>query len=281
VRQEDRARFDRALRRARAAAYREGEFVGQESFMRTGEILTLARRAGVEPGVTVLDVCCGVAGPGRLVARETGCAYLGVDASAEAVAIARARAVGLDCRFEVGTVPPLPAGRFDVVLLLETLLAFADKDALLRQVSAALEDGGRFAFTVEEGEVLTGPERAAMPDADTVWPVPLPELLDSLERAGLQVRWQDELSARHLEMVDTLTESFAADEQFIVEHVGPRAFDELLAAHRLWGDWLRRGRVRKFALVAEKVRAPRAGDTDNRGAKTAPTGHFAHLAGRT
>jgi|BarGraNGADG00212_1021973.scaffolds.fasta_scaffold84528_2 hypothetical protein len=28
--------------------------------------------------------------------------------------------------------------------------------------------------------------------------------------------------------------------------------DELLAAHRLWSDWLREGRVRKIAFVAEK-----------------------------
>jgi hypothetical protein len=27
---------------------------------------------------------------------------------------------------------------------------------------------------------------------------------------------------------------------------------ELIAAHELWSDWLGRGRVRKFALVAEK-----------------------------
>ena len=27
---------------------------------------------------------------------------------------------------------------------------------------------------------------------------------------------------------------------------------ELLAAHQLWSDWLAAGRVRKFALVAEK-----------------------------
>jgi hypothetical protein len=27
--------------------------------------------------------------------------------------------------------------------------------------------------------------------------------------------------------------------------------EELLAAHRLWSDWLREGRVRKIAFVAE------------------------------
>ena len=73
-------------------------------------------------------------------------------------------------------MPPLPDGRFDVVLLLETMLAFPDKAALLAEVARVLEPGGRFAFTVEEGRPLTAGERARMPDADTVWLV---------ERAGV------------------------------------------------------------------------------------------------
>ena len=65
MKQDQRAPFVEALERARLSAYAPGEFVGQESFMRSAEILDLGRRAGVGPGVTVLDLCCGVAGPGR------------------------------------------------------------------------------------------------------------------------------------------------------------------------------------------------------------------------
>ena len=253
MRQDERAPFDLALQRARPAAYPPGEFVGQESFMRASEILSLAGRAGIAPGVSVLDLCCGVAGPGRLVARELGCTYLGVDESPSAIGIARARAGDLPCRFEVRRIPPVPAGRFDVVLLLETLLAFRDKDALLRQVSSALEPGGRFAFTLEEGHPLTPAERDAMPDAETVWLTPLPDVVASCERVGLSVRWHEECSDSHLEVVDSLTDAFAAEVPGIASHVGVRAVDDLLAAHRLWSDWLRGGRVRKFAVVAEKV----------------------------
>ena len=35
--------------------------------------------------------------------------------------------------------------------------------------------------------------------------------------------------------------------------IGDQALEELLRAHQLWSDWLRSGRVRKIALVAEKV----------------------------
>lgn len=253
--QDDRVALDAALHDARVAAYPPGEYVGQESFMSAGEIRRLADRAGIGRAVSVLDLCCGVAGPGRLLTAELGCAYLGVDSDAGAVGLARRLAGGLPCRFEVGRVPPLPDGRFDVVLLLETLLAFADKEGLLRAVSSVLRPGGRFAFTVEEGRPLTAAERTVMPDADTVWLVPLPELLHCLERVGLRVRWMEECSASHRAAATALAEAFLADRPAIGARAGGRApdrVDDLVTGHRLWSDWLGSGRARKFALVAEK-----------------------------
>ena len=253
MRQDVRAPFDDALRRARISAFGPGEFVDQEGFMRAREILALAVEAGVGPGVSVLDLCCGVAGPGRLVTRELGCEYTGVDYSADAVDIARERAGDLPCRFEVSRVPPVPQGPFDVVLLLETMLAFPDKESLLREVSSALRPGGRFAFTLEEGRPLDEGERERMPDADTVWPVPLADMLAYLERAGLRVRWRGECTRTHRATVDSVTRALVAEEPRIAARLGRRPLDELLAAHRLWSDWLRVGRVRKFAFVTEKT----------------------------
>ena len=221
--------------------------------MTAGEIRVLAAQAGIGPGVTVLDLCCGVAGPGRFLTRELGCAYLGVDASASAVAIARERADGLPCRFETAQVPPLPEGSFDVVLLLETMLAFEDKDALVREIAAALRPGGRLAFTLEEGAPLTTAERAAMPDADTVWLTRLDEIVGSLERAGLVVTWQEDHSRAHRATARSLADAFAEDAENITAQIGQRAVDDLLAAHRLWIKWLDEGRVRKLALVAERA----------------------------
>jgi SAM-dependent methyltransferase len=252
MRQDDRAPFDRALHRARVAAFPPGEFVGQESFMTAGEIRALGVQAGIGPGVAVLDLCCGIAGPGRFIARELGCGYVGVDASAGAVAIARDRARDLPCRFVVARIPPLPAGPHDVVLLLETLLAFEDKDALVREIFPALLGGGRFAFTLEEGAPLTPAERAAMPDADTVWLTPLGEMTAILERAGFAVTWQEDHSRAHRETAHALHDAFAADAEAIAAQVGRRALDELLAAHALWVRWLDAGRVRKLALVAQR-----------------------------
>src|SRR3954464_8599807 len=92
MKQDDRAPFVAGLRHARESAYPPDEFVEQESFMRAGEIRALAVQAGIAPGVSVLDLCCGVAGPGRFIAQELDCTYLGVDLSSSAIDIARERA---------------------------------------------------------------------------------------------------------------------------------------------------------------------------------------------
>jgi SAM-dependent methyltransferase len=252
MRQDERAPFVEALQRARVSAYAPGEFVGQESVMGAGEILALAEKAGIARGVSVLDLCCGVAGPGRFITQELGCSYLGVDLSSSAIEIARERVGDLPCRFEVTQIPPIPRGPFDVVLLLETMLAFPDKEPLLREISWSLTPGGRFAFTIEEGLPLTESERECMPDADTVWLTPLTELLATLARAGLVVRWQADHSRAHRAVADALLAAFTADATAIAAQIGRSALDELLAAHRLWSDWLRDGRVRKLAIVASR-----------------------------
>jgi SAM-dependent methyltransferase len=241
-----------ALGRAQATAYPAGEYVGQESFMRAAEIRRLSRQARVGPGVPVLDLCCGVAGPGRMITAESGCRYLGVDQSASALATARQLAGELPCRFEQAHLPPLPEGRFEVVLLLETMLAFPDKEALVGEVARTLEPGGRFAFTVEEGRPLIRQEQARMPAADTVWPVELAKLTDVLRKAGLAVTWQQESSSAHHAVAAALLRCYRADSAQIAGQIGERATAELITAHELWNDWLGSGRVRKFAMVAEK-----------------------------
>ena len=220
--------------------------------MRAAEVRRLAHQAGVGPGVPVLDLCCGVAGPGRMITAESGCRYLGVDHSASALATARQLAGNLPCRFEQAHLPPLPEGRFEVVLLLETMLAFPDKEALVGEVARVLEPGMRFAFTVEEGRPLTQQERARMPGADTVWPVELAKVTGLLRNAGLAVTWQQEYSSAHHAVATALLRCYRADSAQIADQIGEQATAELITAHQLWSDWLGSGRVRKFAMVAEK-----------------------------
>src|SRR6202046_1142418 len=229
MRQDQRAPLLTALERARATAYPAAQYVGQESFMQAGEVRKLAHQARVGPGVSMLDLCCGV-----------GCPYLGVDCSASALATARELAGNLPCRFEQAHLPPLPEGRFEVVLLLETMLAFPNKDAFVGEVARVLEPGGRFAFTVEEGRPLTQQERARMPGADTVWPIELAELTAVLGNAGLTVIWREEHSSSHHAMATALLRSYRADSPQIAGEIGTQATADLITAHQLWSDWLRR-----------------------------------------
>lgn len=251
--QDDRRSLVEALQPAQQAIFGPGEYVGQESFLRASEIRVLAERAGIQAGVSVLDLCCGVAGPGRYLTRELGCDYLGVDSSEDAIAIAAERARGLPCRFEVARVPPLPPCSFDAVLLLETMLAFRDKQALLEEVARALPTGGRFAFTLEEGAPLTVAEQARMPASDTVWLTPLDEMHRLLEQAGLAVHWETDWSESHRAVAAALADAYSADSAAIASRIPSWTLDELLAAHRLWSEWLGSGRVRKFALIAERL----------------------------
>ena len=250
--------LDQALWQARRAAFPPGEFVGQESFVTARQVRTLAGHGGIGAGTRVLDLCCGVAGPGLLLVGERHCRYLGVDADARAIAWARDRAAewGMRADFDVATVPPVPAGRFDVVLLLETLLAFRAKEALLSGVASALDRGGRFVFTVEEGSPLSAVERDRMPGSDTVWPVTLPALGSALDHAGLRTVWQEDWTSGHADTARALAACYA--DLLVTVPPGPdrEAVATLVDSHRIWEEWLRAGRIRKLAVVAERVTQP-------------------------
>ena len=91
-----------------------------------------------------------------------------------------------------------------------------------------------------------------MPAADTVWPIELAELTGVLRDAGLAVTWRQEYSSSHHAMATALLRCYRADSPQIADQIGEQAIADLITAHQLWSDWLGSGRVRKFAMVAEK-----------------------------
>ncbi len=144
----------------------------------------------------------------------------------------------------------MPPGPCEVVLLLETMLAFAEKAPLLRGIAGALAPGGRFACTLEAGVPLTDPERERMPGADTVWLTPLETMRAMLLEVGLTVRWEDDLTSAHRDVAASLLRAYEQGSASIRAEIGGAETDALLTAHAVWVDWLSSGRVRKFALVA-------------------------------
>ena len=113
----------------------------------------LAERAGLAPGVRLLDICCGLGGPARYMARKYGVEVVGIDLNrSRAPGAARLTAmVGLSeqARFLRGDATRLPfaAASFDAAVAQEAFLHIPDKAALFEGCRRALRAGGRLAFT--------------------------------------------------------------------------------------------------------------------------------------
>jgi SAM-dependent methyltransferase len=166
---------------------------------------TYARHAGFVPalgaplvdrldpraGERILDLGCGD-GTLTLEIIARGATVVGIDASAEMVAAARAR--GIDARQERAEQLPF-AGEFDAVFSNAVLHWIRDADAVARSVARALKPGGRFvgefgghtniaAITVALRAVL--PKYGIAAPAD--WYYPTPDAYRGvLSRAGFTV----------------------------------------------------------------------------------------------
>jgi sarcosine/dimethylglycine N-methyltransferase len=246
--------YVQALERAKLAAFRPGQYVGQESFMEADEIVDLARSASVDRSTGLLDLCCGVAGPGLHIASQTGCSLTGVDRDPGAIDTARQRAreAGLSAEFLVSTVPPKLARRYDAVMIMETLLAFRDKRTLLTSVRGLLRADGTFFMTLEEGCPLTEQEAADMPYSDTVWLISLEEMLSLLQETGFHIESVSDHTERHQKVAESLFLQYRGLSEEIARQVGEKTCRNLVRSTQLWSDWLSKKRVRKFALVATR-----------------------------
>lgn len=123
------------------------------------------RQAGVRPGMRVLDVGCGPGDVSFLAARLVGSAgaVLGVDAAAEIIEVARARAAeqGLSwVRFEQTTIADIALDEpVDAVVGRLILMHLPDPVSALRQLAALVRPGGVIAFCETDiGAVRSVPE---------------------------------------------------------------------------------------------------------------------------
>ncbi len=112
----------------------------------------LADRAGVMPGLKVLDVGSGLGGSVRYLAAERECYATGVDLTQEYidVSFALAELVGLKGRvdFRQGSALDLPFddGTFDLVWTQHTQMNIEDKNKFYSEMARVLKPGGRLAF---------------------------------------------------------------------------------------------------------------------------------------
>ncbi len=125
----------------------------QDHYGGLGAVVTLARRAGVDAGSRVLDVCAGLGGPARFLAARLHCRVVALElhAGRAAGATRLTRLVRLEKRVAVvradATAMPLATGSFDAGVSQEALLHIPDKARVLRECHRVLRPGGRLAFT--------------------------------------------------------------------------------------------------------------------------------------
>ena len=137
----------------------------QDHYGGLAAVEALGRRADIGPGGIVLDVCAGLGGPARFLARRFGCRVVGLDLNPGRASAGRrlTRRVGLDrqVRMVNGDAQTLPfaTASFTAVVSQEGLLHVPDKAAVLAGCARVLVPGGRIAFSdwiatprLDEGE---------------------------------------------------------------------------------------------------------------------------------
>ncbi|KUG20604.1 MAG: methyltransferase domain-containing protein [Methanomicrobiaceae archaeon] len=113
----------------------------------------LAKLAGLNGNHHVLDVCCGLGGPARQLARIYGCRVTGLDATKRMVdeAVLRTERAGLGelVAFRLGNALDMPfqAGSFDLAWGQDAWCYVTDKARLVREAYRVVRPGGLIAFT--------------------------------------------------------------------------------------------------------------------------------------
>lgn len=248
----------RALEPAMARAYGAREYVGQESFVTASEVLTIAHRMGITASSKVLDLCCGTGGLTRHLAASMGCGVVGVDRSFPAAHRAQGAASihspPVKATFLAAEATRLPfAGPFDAALLIETMLAIADKGALLTEVHRVLRPRGRFGLTLEDGLPLDEAEQRALSSGHRVWLIPAESFSALVSDRQFRLIWQEDHTAQHAKTANRLLKAYERHRAAITEHIGADLCEQIIADHRIWVRWLTTRRVRKLALVIERM----------------------------
>ena len=109
-------------------------------------IVPLLEAANVSAKMSILDVGCG---PGyvSIAAADRGAVPIGLDFSAEMIAIAKKRSPQIEFRQGDAQNLPFPDASFDRVVANFALLHLANPERAMAEARRVLKPGGRFAFT--------------------------------------------------------------------------------------------------------------------------------------
>jgi sarcosine/dimethylglycine N-methyltransferase len=211
----------------------------------------LARRAQIDGASRVLDVCAGLGGPARFLARRFGAQVTGVDlhrgrcASAERltrlcrlagrVGIVRADAQAL----------PFRRGAFTAAVSQEGLLHVPDKDRALAECARVLRPGGRIAFTdwVATPRLEDGERRRLAKWMAAVSIESLDGYQWRLAGAGFTSVEAEDLSAEWLVILRERLRMYEGLRQDTVTRLGQTRYDEYNQLYRFFVGLVERGKL--------------------------------------
>lgn len=206
---------------ALGAGYPEG--FESISFLSLSEMRRMAEELRLAPGHTLVDLGCGMGGPGLWVARETGARLIGVDRSSVAVAqaTARAEARGLAgaASFVAGTFAEtgLERASAHACMSVDALQYAPDKREALAEAARILLPGGRLVFRAFELD----PSRAA--DLPVLGLDPVDDYGPLLRSTGFPVLAYEE-TAVWPQRVTAAYEAILAAEATLTQELGQQAW---------------------------------------------------------
>ena len=197
-------------------------------------VAALGRRAGIDASSEVLDVCAGLAGPGRFMARRWGARVTGVDLHADRAAGARrlTAAVGLGglVRMVRADAQALPfrAHAFTAVVSQEGLLHVPDKAATLAECRRVLLPGGRIAFSdwIARARLGDGERRRLDEWMAAVTLQSIPSYKALLAGAGFVAIGAEDLSREWMAVLRKRLEMFRGLRADTVARLGQARYDE-------------------------------------------------------
>ena len=148
------------------------------------------------PADAVLDVGCGIGGPGRFLAERFGCTVTGIDLLPSRVAVAEelTRRTGLASRVTYRVTDlastPFDDASFDQAWMLDVGVHVRDKAAMFTELARVLRPGGLLVMHDQTGPLGTT-MRPATRGIPFIAPT-LPRLIGHVEEAGLRLlEWHD------------------------------------------------------------------------------------------